>query len=252
MGGAASVLGTRRGAALLALLAAVAVWTEVAASLPGLGRSTDTALPVCVLMPATLAVAWLALPLAGTRRLFPAAAVLLVAAFAFDAVGLDGLFNAAKLSAYVLFGFWFLELFEVLSWVVLVALVIPWVDTLSVWRGPTKVVVEEHPGVFDRIAIVFPLPGGDASASLGPPDVVFLSLFLAAAARFRLRVAATFLATVALLGLTLALAVVFDLNGLPALPAVSLGFLLPNVDLIWRAVRGRAAAGDAPSPEGPG
>ena len=246
------LLGARRGGALLALLAAVVVWTEVATSLPGLGRNADTALAVCVLMPATLAAAWLALPLAGTRRLLPAAVVLLVAAFAFEAANLDGLFNAAKLGAYVLFGFWFLELFEVLSWVVLVALVIPWVDALSVWRGPTKVVVEEHPGVFERIAIVFPLPRGDASASLGPPDVVFLSLFLAAAARFQLRVVATFVVSVALLGLTLVLAVVFDLNGLPALPAVSLGFLLPNADLIWRAVRGRAAAGDAPSPEGPG
>ena len=246
------LVGARRGTALLALLAVVVGWTEVAASLPGLGHSADTAVAVCVLMPATLAVAWLALPLAGTRRLFPAAAVLLIVAIAFDAAGLDGFFNATKLCAYVLFGFWFLMLFEVLAWVVLVAFVIPWVDALSVWRGPTKVVVEEHPGLFDRIAIVFTLPAGDASASLGPPDVVFLALFLAAAARFHLRVAATFLATVALLGLTLALAVVFDLNGLPALPAVSLGFLLPNADLIWRAVRGRAAAGDAPSPEGPG
>ena len=36
---------------------------------------------------------------------------------------------------------------------VLVALVIPWVDAVSVWRGPTKVVVEEKPGLFDRISI---------------------------------------------------------------------------------------------------
>ncbi len=239
-------LDARRGGALLALLAAVVVWTEAAGSLPGLGGRADTAVAVCVLMPATLAVAWLAVPLAGARRLLPAAVVLLVAAFTFEAVGLDGFFNAAKLCAYVIFGFWFLELFEVLSWVVLVAFVIPWVDALSVWRGPTKVVVEEHPGLFERIAIVFRLPGGDASASLGPPDVVFLSLFLAAAARFHLRVAATFLATVALLGLTLALAVVFDLNGLPALPAVSLGFLLPNADLIWRARPRRQGTGVAP------
>ncbi len=235
MGGAASLLGRRRGGALIAVLAAVVVWTEIAASLPGLGGDADIALAVFVLMPATLAVAWLAVPLAGAARLLPTAVVMLAIAFAADAAGLDGAFNAAKLCAYVLFGFWFLDLFEALSWVVAVALVIPWVDAISVWRGPTKVVVEEHPGLFERIAIGFPLPGGDSSASVGPPDVVFLSLFLAAAARFHLRVAATFLATAALLGLTLAVAVGLDLDGLPALPAVSLGFLLPNADLIWRA-----------------
>jgi hypothetical protein len=246
VGGAASLLAARHGGALLALLAAVVVWTEIAASLPGLGGDADVALAVCVLMPATLAVAWLAIPLAGAARLLPAAVVMLAIAFAADAAGLDGVFNAAKLCAYVLFGFWFLDLFEALSWVVAVALVIPWVDAVSVWRGPTKVVIEDHPDLFERIAVVFPLPGGDASASLGPPDIVFLSLFLAAAARFHLRVAATFLATTALLGLTLVLAIVLDLNGLPALPAVSLGFLLPNADLLWRAWPRRHRTGVTP------
>jgi hypothetical protein len=111
-------------------------------------------------------------------------------------------------------------------------------------------VVEEKPGLFERIAIAFPLPGEDESAHLGPPDVIFLSLFLAAAQRFRLRVAATFACTVALLGLTLVLAVALDLAGLPALPAVSLGFLLPNADLLWRRRRERAAeraSGPAPA-----
>ena len=38
---------------------------------------------------------------------------------------------------------------------------------------------------------------------------------------------------VAFLGGTVALAQWTTLSGLPALPAISLGFLLPNVDLLW-------------------
>ena len=44
-------------------------------------------------------------------------------------------------------------------------------------------------------------------------------------------------------GATLALAVWLDLNGLPALPLLSAGFLLANCDLIWRQVRAGRTAG---------
>jgi hypothetical protein len=240
-------LGPRRTVAAAGLLGAVAVWPWVASTLPEARVWADVALAALVLMPVTLAVSWVALPLAGARHVLPAAVAFAAAAWALDAAGLDGLFNAAKLATLVLFGYWFLVLFEELSWVVLVAVVIPWVDAFSVAAGPTKVVVEEHPGVFERIAIAFPLPGGDESANLGPPDIVFGSLFLAAAARFELRVAATFACTVALLGVTLAVAVALDLNGLPALPAVSLGFLAPNADLLWRRLRPAAGAHRPPS-----
>jgi hypothetical protein len=120
---------------------------------------------------------------------------------------------------------------------VIVAAIIPWVDAYSVWRGPTNVVVNEHPGVFDRIAVAFREPGTDGAARLGPPDVIFFAIFLAAAERFRLRPAATFLSMLACLALTLVFAAVFDVSGLPALPAVSLGFVLPNADILWRRWR---------------
>jgi hypothetical protein len=41
----------------------------------------------------------------------------------------------------------------------------------------------------------------------------------------------------ACLGVTLAFTAAFDLSGLPALPAVSVGFLLPNADLLWQRWR---------------
>ena len=60
----------------------------------------------------------------------------------------------------------------------LIALIIPWVDVLSVWRGPTEYIVSEQPSLFDRVSIAFRLPGEEGSANIGPPDILFFSLFL--------------------------------------------------------------------------
>jgi hypothetical protein len=112
------------------------------------------------------------------------------------------------------------------------------VDIWSVAAGPTEYVVEERPGLFENVAIAFPSPGETATVNLGPPDVVFFALFLAAADRFRLRVAATWAAMTACLAGTLLLVWWWEsVSGLPALPAVCLGFLLPNADLIWREIQ---------------
>jgi hypothetical protein len=109
-------------------------------------------------------------------------------------------------------------------------------------RGPTEYVVREQPGFFEEIAFAFRVPGEDAFAHLGPPDIVFFALFLAAAARFGLRAGWTWAAMTGLLGLTLVLTVWVDVAGLPALPAVALGFLLPNADLLWRHWRAHRRA----------
>ena len=65
------------------------------------------------------------------------------------------------------------------------------------------------------------------------PDLLFFALFLAAAARWRMRVGLTWIALVVSLGATMAIAVWAGLAGLPALPGLSLAFLLPNADLLW-------------------
>ncbi|HJU48136.1 MAG TPA: hypothetical protein VJ689_08390 [Gaiellaceae bacterium] len=239
VGGAAAVLTPRRALALGALLAALAVWDAYAETLPDLGTWGDVAFVAGILIPATFATVWLLLPVARARGLIPVTLALAVLALVFDLAGANALFNVTKLVAFAFAGFVFLELFQELSWVVLVAFLIPWVDALSVWRGPTNVVVEEKPGIFEKIAISFSLPGEDAGAALGPPDVLFFALFLATAARFRLRVAATWIAMTGLLSLTLVLTVALDLNGLPALPAIALGFLFANADLLWRGLRRR-------------
>jgi hypothetical protein len=293
----------------------------------------------------------LALPLRRERLL-----VLLVLAFgAITAclylLGASLYASLPKLAAAALVGFFFLRYFEKLGWVVLLALLIPTVDTFSVWRGPTHYVVTEKPQVFDVSSVAFPVPGertvtirwqtspiatvsgwriyrriegkrerllapdpfcppkdhcgkklsfsdgaepsgkeiryriaalnrgaeysvasvvfpragngapllgqntsliapnnlratsAPTSAGLGLPDVLFFALFLGAAARFGLRLKATWLALVTSLGLTTVLAVYadpFKTSGLPALPGISLAFLLVNADLIWRRLRGGA------------
>ena len=56
----------------------------------------------------------------------------------------------------------------------LVALLIPWVDAYSVWRGPTKAITEHHEEVFSGVSVAFVVPGGGA-AQLGLPDVFFFA-----------------------------------------------------------------------------
>ena len=136
---------------------------------------------------------------------------------------------------------------DVVAGAVLVAFIVPWVDAYSVWRGPTHHIVHHQQHLFTTLSFAFPVPGEHGSANLGLPDLLFFALFLAAAARFRLRVGWTWVAMAASFGATMAIAVWAGLAGLPALPGLSLGFLLPNVDLIWHALR---RASPAPPPAG--
>jgi hypothetical protein len=234
---APAVLEEPRWLALAALAAALAVYTALAGYLWDGNLDADVAFLALVLIPATHALIWLALPLAHRPRLLYAAVVLALIAVALALADLDVLFNLAKLAVFTTLGFWFLTYFETVAWAVLVAAIIPWVDAISVWQGPTEYVVEEQPGVFEDVSVAFRVPGEESSANLGPPDVLFFALFLAAADRFGLRVAWTWIAMTGLLGLTLVLTAYTDVAGLPALPAVCFGFLLPNADLLWRALR---------------
>ena len=226
-----------RAAALLALLGALVGWYESAPNIGGVSLWHAIVLIAFVLMPASFLLVWLALPLWSSRLLFPAGVVLAALAVFFEkvvdfAIGA----NFCKLGALTLLGWWFLTFFEALSWVVLVALLIPWVDAYSVWRGPTKKITEGHAHVFSALSVAFVVPGGGA-ARLGLPDVLFFAVFLGASVRFGLRPVWTFLGMLVGLGLTMILATWWNVNGLPALPGISLGFLLPNADLLWRRWR---------------
>jgi hypothetical protein len=196
------------------------------------------ALLAFAIIPAVFAVPLVALPLrqASDLQLALLAAACGLLALVFELVGLGAPANFAKLLAMTFVGFLFLLYFERAAWVVLVALLVPWVDIVSVFRGPTKHIIEHRENVFTALSLAFPVPGGGA-ARLGLPDLLFFALYLGAAARFGLRVGWTWVAMTASFGLTMALATEFDVSGLPALPLLSLGFLGVNADLLWRELR---------------
>lgn len=242
MGGATALLAANRPRALLlgALAAALVGYGALAQSLWELPSRADLAVVALVVLPAFLAVVALALPVTRGRRpvLLVAGAVAAAALWvALDLLGADSLANVAKFAFFVLAGVWFVTLFEELWWVALVAVLVPWVDVWSVAAGPTSYVIEERPGIFERVSVSFAIPGERGSVNLGPPDVIFFALFLAAADRFRLRVAWTWVAMTAFLALTLVVVWEWEIAGLPALPAVCLGFLAANADLLWDDAR---------------
>jgi hypothetical protein len=243
VGRASALLTRRRVAAFVALAVGLGLYYRFHASLPDTSTWGDVAFLSLVLMPAVLLLVYLVLPV----REAPELQLLLVAvAFALLALllhvaSLDALSDFAKLGAMALAAFWFLNFFEALSWVVLVACIVPWVDAYSVWRGPTNNIVHNHEQVFSTLSFAFPVPGENSAANLGLPDLLFFSLFLAAAARFRLRVLATWALLTASFGATIAIAVAWDKPGLPALPLLSVAFLLANVDLLLRRLRAHRA-----------
>ena len=97
--------------------------------------------------------------------------------------------------------------------------------------------MEHQHQLFTTLSFAFPIPGEHGSANLGLPDLLFFGVFLAATARFGLRRNVTWLCMTLSFGATMALAVGFDLSGLPALPLLSLAFLAPNADLLWRRIQ---------------
>jgi hypothetical protein len=236
VGIAASLLARPRRTAFVAVGLAVCAWFLVASHLGRIGLWPAILLVSIAIIPGTLALVLIALPLWDRRWLFVAVIVLALVALVCTIADFGLAANFAKLWAAVFAGWAFLRLFERLSWVVLVAFVIPLVDIISVWKGPTHTITQHHFGVYTAVAIAFLVPGGGA-AYLGPPDILFYALFLAAAVRWNLRVGWTWFATTFMYGLTVIIATLADVGGLPALPFLSFGFLVANADLLWRAMR---------------
>jgi hypothetical protein len=226
-----------RAAALLVLFAALWAWYEAAPHLHRLSLWQDVVVVGAVVMPAVIGLALLALPFREAPwALVGGTALASVAlAFALGAAHFDIASNFAKFAALTLAGWLFLRAFDGLYLAVAVALVIPFVDAYSVWHGPTKTITNHHPAVFTKLSVAFVVPQS-VPARIGLPDVLFFAVFLAASARFGLRPFWTWLAMCAGLALTIAATTYWSDGGLPALPAISVGFLLPNLDRIWRQV----------------
>jgi len=239
-----------RVAPLLALVLALTAYDAWAEHLPNVSTSWDVVFIGLVLIPATFVLLLLALPFREeltSRRLLVLVVGLAAITILLELAGADPIANQTKFVAVALLGWWFLQFFESVGLVLLVAILITPVDIFSVARGPTKHIVEQQPQVFDALSIAFPVLGESSSAQLGLPDVLFFSLFLAATARFTLRTLSTWVAMTLSFGTTLALAVWTDVTGLPALPLLSAGFVLVNADLIWKALRNRRNESDPAS-----
>ncbi len=230
MGRTASLLGAALAGGLIA-------WYDIVPHIGGLSIWPELLLVCLVLMPACFGLVGLTLPFASSR-LEPFAFVAVAAlALVLSWAGQDISENFCKFAAATLLGWAFLRFVEELSWIVTVALIIPWVDIYSVFWGPTKTLASgKHENVFDNLSFVFLVPGHEA-ARLGLPDIFFFALFLAASVRFGLRPRATWVGLVVCLVVTTLGAHVLSVDGLPALPGMSLGLLVPNADVIWRRVR---------------
>ena len=223
-----------RAAAFVLVAAGVVAWDAVAPHLGSVALWPEVTIIAAAVLPATLLLIFLALPLWSRRGLVVAGLVVfLLAAILTWRADAHLISNFMKLGAYTCGGWVFLWLFEELGWVLIIALIIPFVDAISVAVGPTNHIVHHHFAVYSAVAVAFVAPGGDA-AGLGPPDILFFALFLAATVRWQLRPGWTWLTMTGMYGLTLVIANAADVSGLPALPFLSTGFLLANADLLWR------------------
>lgn len=249
MGRASSLLTSPRGLAFLALAVLLGLYYAFHPSLPNTSTWGDVAFLGLVLMPAVFALVYLVLPLhrAPPLQLFLVGIAFAVLAVVLKWAGAHTLANFSKLAAMTALAFWFLGYFETIGWVVLVACIVPWVDAYSVWRGPTSNIVHHHRQVFSNLSFAFPVPGENDAANLGLPDLLFFALFLAASARFGLRRPLTWLLLTLSFGATIAIVVATGQSGLPALPLLSVGFLVANADLLWRELRARRSRRQASS-----
>ena len=231
-----------RAAAAVALIALLAVYMAGHERLWSAGIGWDVAFVAVVLLPLMFALPGLALPLrAVPLPLLGAGFVSLAGGAAVaEAWGADIPASFLKLAAATALGFIAVGLLEQVLWVAGIAVVVPVIDTLSVWRGPTRHLVDERQDIFSAFSIAFPIPGEHAAAGLGLPDFLFFAVFLASAARWGLRTGLTWVAMTTSFGVTLALAAYTELlggDGLPALPLLCIAFLAVNGDLLLRRLR---------------
>jgi hypothetical protein len=133
-----------------------------------------------------------------------------------------------KMLAAGALGMLFIGMLERAWHVAVVALLVIAVDTYSVFAGPTKQLLESGGDVVSTFTVPFTAPGVYGAAGIGVTDFLFLGLFCSAALHWRLRPGLT----IALCGLSfsasIAVAQLAD-RAVPALPLLSLAFVLPNI-----------------------
>ncbi|MBA3792432.1 MAG: hypothetical protein H0X23_14555 [Rubrobacter sp.] len=109
-------------------------------------------------------------------------------------------------------------------------------DLFSVFAGPTRTLIQEDSPALDFLLLVFPTFGQPAGFALGVSDFIFIALF-AATSRF-LNLNYTFTITASLCATFLAMMCGLILSRpLPALPFISLSFVLVNASPLLVSLR---------------
>ncbi|HEX5251097.1 MAG TPA: hypothetical protein VFW14_15635 [Gaiellales bacterium] len=235
-----------------ACLAALGAVNLIAPHLPAPSRGAQIAALALVSFPlATLFVASIAPTTLPAPKLLAIAVAAAALTAGLIAAGLEGTpATLSKLVAAACIGIALAGLLQTPAEIVAISVLIAGVDAYSVAAGPTHAIVLHHQQVLGAFTLAFHPPGTYAVAQIGASDFVFFALFSAASVRMGLRVRATWVATTASLGATMALSYVFD-TALPALPLLSLAFLGANADLLLERTRGRRGSPERESGAGP-
>ena len=117
--------------------------------------------------------------------------------------------------------------------IVLISGLIIVVDFYSVFLGPTRHLLQSGSSWIDYFTINLPVFGAPDASKIGVSDLIFFSLFLACTLTYRLRRITTALTMTASFIGTMIAGVSLNM-GVPALPLLSVAFMLSNGDVLYR------------------
>ena len=217
----------------------------------GSGRLPLYAFRADVIVSMALGVALVGVMIGAVFETRPAPRVMLIvagvglgAAVVGLSVGFVPLADLGKIAIGAGLGYWLgatlSELSADLRVIVGLAIGVGVLDAISVFapQGPTHLLLTRAPQAVPYFVVAFPTMGyavRDAYSGLGTTDVLFFSLYLAAAIGYHLRVRLTLVAMVASFVGTVAIALWS--RALPALPLLSFAFIAANADLIVARLR---------------
>ena len=220
----------RRAAPVLILAGAWCAWTVLAPRLDQPSTNGMLAAVALVALPlATGIVAALAAGFYDQRRVLAmVVAVGWALALAGTLTEYQTIAGLGKILGAGALGLLFVGLLEKAWHVAAVAVLVIGVDTYSVFAGPTKHLLESGGAAVSTFTVPISGPGAYAAAGLGVVDFLFLGLFCGAALNWRLRPRLTI--PLCMLSFSLSIAVaVHEHRSVPALPLLSLAFVLPNL-----------------------
>ena len=221
----------RRAAAVLILAGAWCAWTVLAARLDR-PSSTNAVLAAVALIALPLATGIVAALAVGfhdrQRELIGTAAIGWALALAGTLTHYPTVAGLGKILGAGALGLLFVGLLLEAWHVAVVAVLVMIVDTYSVFAGPTKRLLESGGTAVSAFTVPITGPGLYAAAGLGVIDFLFLGLFCGAALGWRLQPRLTIPLCMLSFSASVVIAV-HEHRSVPALPLLSLAFLLPNV-----------------------